>query len=525
MNSYTNTTKIYNYMIDDTLSDILNKEFPQPKNRFQQFLRERGCSFEEFILQELKTKSRMSIPTVSNHISEKSLQKAEKMMKQGHKILHSVPLICHSKKVKGIVDFLVRSDSLHLFFNNVSIPRELRRKKSKFSNMYHYIPIDVKYKSVYIDSESNLRPRKEYNYISGQVYLYAKCLEEMQNCFPTVCYILGRHYKSNDQVYQPLETLAKLDYRHQFTTIPQLVDQALSWIDKCMTEEWKELIEKRQVTCKEMLPNTKSENLTWKKYKIDFARDLNVISQFWHCVQKHNQALFDKGMIDCINVNMNDLNLSQHRKEIVEKMLYSTSLDIPENLFPQLPNEFFVDFEIIPRIWFDNFKSESNELLFMIGIGWFEGDDWKFKLCISDQLNRKCELKIMQGLIDFLPPNSNVYHWGHIEQSMWSRKMKEHSIKTDNNITWINMQHEFQKNQIVLPGFKSFKLKHVGKIFQDNGFFRLQYDEDLDNGLDCVMDSIEYYNTGDEQLGNRLKSYNEMDCQLLGYILKSCRKK
>jgi len=118
-------------------------------------------------------------------------------MKKEYPIIYQGVVRNYSNQTYGVPDILIRSDWLHkLVKTNPVSRREKRKKAPTLGSKYHYIVLDIKFKTLHLKSDGihlrNDGPMKAYK---SQLCIYTEALGEMQGYEPSIAFIMGWKWK------------------------------------------------------------------------------------------------------------------------------------------------------------------------------------------------------------------------------------------------------------------------------------------------------------------------------------------
>jgi uncharacterized protein len=210
----------------------------------------------------------------------------------------------------------------------------------------------------------------------------------------------------------------------------------------------------------------------------------------------------------------------------------------PRKLF-----EFYVDFEYFTNVNVDFDRQwpalDGCEMVYMIGLGWDEAGEWRFKAFVAERESQAHELAMAEDLIAFLErmtggaildgSRTAVYHWTSAEVWQTRRVADRHQLAADHplrRLPWVDLQQVFHDGPAALPGAWDFGLKGVAKALGTlDPAWATQWPADLDAGLHAMVMAWRAYQTADpprsEEIG-LIKRYLEADCcalrQILGWL-------
>lgn len=218
------------------------------------------------------------------------------------------------------------------------------------------------------------------------------------------------------------------------------------------------------------------------------------------------------------------------------------------------PYEFFVDFETYN---IQRFGETDISKLYMIGVGYNESGLWKyncFKFDVPSLSNQEQDYeyklkKIIEDFTNFINSfnilgldideyykNVRLYHWSHIERTLFKKKINLLCLNDKKyNLPWFDLLMVFRnkENPIIIKNCISFKLKDIIKKLNEYDLLSLKWD-DLDDGL---LSSYKAHDIYENQISpfdymhnitvnfkkcelDSIIKYNEIDCKAVSLLLQ-----
>jgi predicted RecB family nuclease len=174
-------------------------------------------------------------------------------------------------------------------------------------------------------------------------------------------------------------------------------------------------------------------------------------------------------------------------------------------------------------------------MIFMIGIGWSESGEWRYKNFTCSKATHEEEHRIMNEFIDFVLERGNpkIYYW-HAEKTFWNSaeakqgQGRELILNNWNNRKWTDLYKLFQEEPIVIKDCFKFGLKSIAKAMRKHGMISTQNESECGNGATAMIRAWKAYSESeDPKNSNEMKDiikYNEFDCKVLWEILTFLRK-
>lgn len=597
--NYISGTEIKNYLLNDPVLDWFEQHYTtsglnnekttrnRKKRRYSEITKERenlsllfeqGNSFEEKVSNFLHEKFENDIITInldnhSNAMTHYNFNKTIDAMMNGVPIIEQAVLFNNQNNTRGIADLVVRSDYLNKIVKRSVLSQDEETYKAPFLNgNYHYRVIDIKWSSMTLCSNGiTIRNEDRYPAYKGQLAIYNNAIGLIQGYIPCQTYILAKSWKidkKNDVKfgYDCFDLLGTIDYNTFDKPFVEKTINAINWKREVKTEGhlWNPFNPHR----KELYPNMCNRNdAPWCKLKQKLADDLSEITQIWYVNQKNRELAHNAGIMSWKDIRCTSkvLGITGDRCEIIDKilninrndniMLEPNLLTLNTNNWQQRePLDFYTDFENINMSLFNritnirNSKSEA-DVIFMIGVGYIQNNEWQYKVFTCNKLTIDYEKTIVTEFINFINEKSleldpekkykpRLFHWTQAEKIVFSHASQRHNNIWDNwqnSVTWIDMYEIFVSEPIVVKGALNFKLKSIGKAMYKLGLITTAWNDEIGDGFVAMMDGIKYYkeienndinninnNTNNNKM-NSIVAYNEVDCKVIWDIVKYLR--
>jgi predicted RecB family nuclease len=489
-------------------------------------------------------------------------------------IVKGVPLIAQAvllhkqSRMRGVADLLVRSD----FVNRLFKRPVLKSSEIKYKNKPYYVVIDIKWTSMTlcVDGET-IRNDNRFKSYKGQLLIYNFLLGKIQNYTPPCAFIMAKNWKV-DSKYDPQEgfscfdLLGKINYKTRDNEYIKKTYDAINWVHNVRNNGLN--YSPLNPSIKEMCVNMSNQNDTqWVSVKKELVKNTKDVTAIWNITHNHRDKTFDKNIKrwDQPDCNSESLGLSDgKRSHIINKILeinkqnqikiYPNKLEnIRDNRFnwqKKFKSDFYIDFETISTSFDENddmdifnSKNDLNQIIFMIGVGYQQDDEFKYEVFKMNELNSDEEKRILIDFKKFIDEkaveldkkekyNTRLFHWSHAEQTMLEKAFERHPslLKMwENHIEWVDLCDIFTSEPIVVKGALCFKLKEIGNALYSSGLIDTYWDSsELSDGLSAMAYGIKYYkkenkNTQDEETFNQIIKYNKVDCKVLWDIVKMLR--
>jgi len=596
-NMWVAATATRNYLLDDGILDVLKTKAStltrinttyQDKyiktignfnpNNFVSSIMQQGVKFEKKVIRMIHKKiGKDKVINIGGDFNPRSQEKylnTVQALNDGWPVIYQGVLRNYSNSTYGIPDLIVRSDYLHKLVKRVPIPKSQKKKKApklqfKNSNKYHYVIIDIKFKTLHLKSDGihlrNDGPMKAYK---SQLCVYNEALGFIQGYQPPATFIMGWKWKYVSKTIEfrgnnCFDRLGRIDYLKSDKEYVKKTSDAINWVLNVRKNSHKWDLSKTPLIHEELYPNMCNRyDHPYHKLKKKFAEDIDEISLVWRCGPKerrlaHKNKIYswkDKRCTpDALGIG------GKYTGKVVSRILEANRSTV-QNIFPRyITNnfanwknnnqlEFFVDFETTCSVFneFDNLPNVDGEsLIFMIGVGYVNSSGtWIFKDFTLDRLDVTGELKICSNFVEYI---NNVmldhdcfeapalYHWSHAETTSWKRACERHIQSSYNwmNLNWVDLLKVFQTEPIGIKGCLNYGLKNVAKTFHKHGYIKTIWD----SGSSCVDGAdaaVCAYRVDKETrkrnvsfrsdpLAQEIIKYNEVDCKVLQEIIQYLR--
>jgi hypothetical protein len=579
-NKMISATKIRNYMLNDPLLDWL-KEYrissldDKPKklatskknvvglkssNMFNEFIMNQGILFEDYIITILKKNHEIiQVAESFQAQDQKKYNDTVELMNSGANIIYQGVLHDTKNNLYGCPDLLVRSDKINSIFGYNIIEQEYEKIYSpNLGQNYYYIVIDIKSSTLQLMANGkNLRNSNSMPAYKAQLYIYNKIVSEIQGFESRYSFILGKkwYYHKNNICYQGsncLNKLGEIDYENIDKEYIQKTNAAIEWIKKLRTkgDTW-HLLPKPSV--EELYPNMKNErDGNFRRIKNELNKKISDVTEVWMCGVKkrriaHENKIFSWKDKDCNAKALNFKNgmvhdtvnqILQINQQNKEKIRVNTLLqDTTWRKCKSDEMEFFIDFETLnSNIGEFESNDDCKNIIFLIGVGWLENNEWKFKKFLCRNFSIQSEYVMLNNFHSFinqkiqsLNKRAGVFlHWTCAEPINYTKALKRHDLNTE--IKFYDLYELFKRNKIVINGALNFSLKTISKSLKKYNFIETIWDSNslCSNGLNAMLLAYKLYKknntvTGKEPVMNDIIKYNEIDCKVLMEILQYLR--
>ncbi len=604
---WNSATSTKNFMMDDTFLDYVKydkksvtKQYPElirsstkQANNPTSFVRnimDLGIEFEDKVIQLLMgDMNPKNIINIHGDVNARSLicyNNTIKAMNDGIPFIYQGVVRNYKNKTYGVPDLIIRSDWLNRFLeNDVYTSAEMkvaasglksklvkfRKKSRRVKPKYHYVIVDVKYKTLSLRSDGkHLRNDGNIKAYKSQLLIYTDALEQMQGYNPGCAFILGSKWKYEScgikhEGNTCFGTMGKIDYKKLDISYIKKTKDALKWLNLVKKEGHKWDLTQRPLPRPELYPNMCNQmDFPYHHVKAKFAEDVDEISLLWYIGPNERRNAHKVGVYTWKDPKCTPevLGMKGQKRPIVLNRILETNRNSIHTIRPKYFEknlgdwkqtksiELFVDFEMNNCVFQDfgglpNFDNKTR--IFMIGAGYIDpvSNVWVYKQFTVDKINANNEKKICSDFLYFVEvlkrkykvSNIPVYHWSKAEVSCWNRAADryQHTVSLlFSNIEWVDLHLIFQGEPVGIKGCLNYSLKTIAKVFHKNNFIKTIWNQDSScvNGADAAVEAYKIQQeceakniifTDHPQTEDIIK-YNEVDCKVLQEMLYYIRK-
>lgn len=567
---WVSATHTYNYMLNDPLVDWLKlkrkrvRQVPKREGGFVQFIKNCGIEFENKLVKYID-ENICPVKYGADRITSATCRKTVQMMNAGYPIIHSAPVRNVQKRTQGIIDLLVRSDIIgRLVDENPLTKAEQTLTAPNLHKPYHYLVIDAKFSTLPLRADGrHLLNSGRYPAYKAQTWIYNEAVGEIQGLTPQYAFILGRRYRytKTDIVYRSnmcLDKLGVIDFKGVDSEYPELATKAIDWVRDVKKNGKNWTID--PPTRDELYPNMCNDAGEWQKEKESIAERLGEITHIWNVGLRHRNYALNSGIRSWRDPNCTtaNINLRGVRAEAIDKILFINRQNevkiLPQHIksnmygWKKSTNEMFVDFETMSDIFsgFENIPEQNNtDMIFMIGVGWEEKGEWKYRSFVCDSATAEEEYRIMNEFYELVRerhfPRLNYWcaenrFWAKAENKQFDLAFAEADQERMDRIRnewkdiddWADLYVLFRSEPIVIKNCFNFGLKNVAKAMYGNGMIQTKLDSQCDSGMTAMVKAWQCYQNKEKPLETDVMKdiikYNEFDCKVLWDIINYLRR-
>jgi hypothetical protein len=586
---WVSATATRNFATDDPLLDWLNlygetkgfrkdKDYDEYDERtdFSRFIMNKGIEFEAAVATHLS--SLIPMYTVLEDGDDRSdpklVNKTIDAMRSGSPLIYQALLSDDKSHTYGFADFLIRSDKLiELFPDSISKEESMLRAPALGNENWHYRVIDAKFTTLGFNVGGDIAiSGSMWGYIL-QIFIYNRALGAMQGYTAPGGYLLGRKWKQriegeNHKGSNCMDRLAYVpaDYNSKSKgQISKVVEEACTWI-RWVRKEGHSWDVVPHPTVSELRPNMGSKaDQPWHLAKAEIDDQLKDLTSLWGVgVKKRNEAnkngilRWDQRNYTSIDVGVTGPKTSQTLNKIITLNRDISVQPVSPILIKNCdqiwredaPLEFYVDFETVSDLN-DDFSmipfSGGQTLIFMIGCGHIENEEWKWSCFITDSLIETSEAEVIdqwlnhmrstQARIGQTDKDPLVFHWSHAEQSTFQTSFNSAANRQPEKKWDIPNWYDFhtlvmKANPVVIRGSLGFGLKQIAKAMKKLGLIETVWGDGPTDGLGAMVGAWFAAKEALESkipmnlvpLMKEIAEYNEVDCRVMFEIIEYLRK-
>jgi hypothetical protein len=546
-------TGIKNYIMDDTIIDVINKNKSEETNiniiredtEENELLEERltiGIQFERDIIDMLIKKFYLDFIKICESYDAKDVNMYNLTlyhMNKGIPIIHQAVLHDPISKIYGSVDLLIRSDWLSKIFVN------FKSNEEDVNSTTHYVAVDIKFHRLQYNSDGKtIRNEGMIKVFKSQLYIYNKALGYMQDYLPRYAYILGRGWlKTNiengntitEKNNNPFDKLGYIDFIQNDKDIMVKSEDALKWLSELRNNTFDETKPKYNHSYPNMHNSTQ---LSGKKRKLSIAEDTNELTLLGYIGVKQRKIALDQGITNYKDPELTGgkLGLTGKTEKIINTLIENQNLDIPIKGTYECPSlkdvEVFLDFEYLY-----SFDDDEN-IPYLCGIGYvdkdivnFDGSSeivcgplWNFEYVLLDDISVESRNKMCQNIIDILEKikATHIYTWSDVDRRLLTNECKKFNLDDKIfDLKWIDMYRFCLTNHINFKGAKGYGLKEIGRVLYELNLTNIKWQKNLSSS--STVGATKHYYKNVKWNPINLLEYNHVDCRMIYEILRNLR--
>ena len=487
-------SSLRNYMIDDPIIDILNKDYKEEKSLFITKILEEGILYETSIINQLRKKYKV---VESNNIIDS--------IKEGVDIIYQ-PYLSYNNTY-GYPDMIVKSSIVNDMLGYDFI------KDIPYPN--HYVVVDIKNCKInLLADKTHIVSNKRMNSIKAQLYVYTMALNKILCINTNIAYVLAPLYIYKDTVYNTFDMFATIDFNNNDKYIQPRIEKAIEWSMNQTDIVYPNMKNPDMMKTKSSLYSDCITSMYYCGYKNQMIAHSNNIYSWKDPRCTASLLGFKEGSKKHTIINrMLDINKSN---DII--YCYGKNDTINDNIDSI---NFYLDIET------------TKDRVFMIGVGYYKRGNWSFRKFIMLKDNNTEEYNIWMQLFDYvnnisMDKNVKFYCWGNYEYTYYKKFTNKHSIVYP--YTFIDLCKYMSEN-IVVKDCLNFKLKTIGPALYKYNLINTTWDitDVCSNGMDARMLAQDIYsnlkdsnpldsNLYKNKTMKKIAIYNEKDCHVVHNI-------
>lgn len=555
------------------------REIKKNKSSFD-YIIDNGYKFENIIFEEIhkkmidKNEIDKLIEISELDINIQYYKTVQCLLTRSHDIILGAVLINNDDKTFGYPDIIVSGYWLNKYISNVQLD------SIKCDRSSYYI-IDIKSSTIKLNSNgAHISNGIQYVGYKSQLYIYTNALNKiLSNDKPqTIAFILGKKYNFtslNKKIsINSFGTLGICDFTYETKigiNFKIIIPKAIEWINE-LDKNWL-TYRLGPINNDNLYPNMKNHyDKSYKKIKKSVAKFNNEITLIWYCGITNRNLAWNAGIKKYNDPNLtakilgfgtnstktNILNSMLKLSHTNQNLLFSKSNNVM-NWQKKEKYEFFVDFEtynydniLDENIDQDYIENLNKQQIYMIGVGYYDNTEYKFKCfitkyssnnninkLINDKINKKCdidsyifcdgELDLIVQFVDFIYYYSEhqacrLIHWSNAEPIIFNKKILDYKLEFKYKLPWYDLLDIFKdsSNPIIIKECFGFGLKEIVNKLNEYSYIKIKW-SDLDDGLlssfiarDIYDNNLIKPSTETDSLSMiDIVEYNYIDCRAL----------
>ena len=583
-------TETRNHVLGDPLLDWLElcgetkgyqRDEPDERTDYGTFVTRKGRQFESAVMRWLRSLDIGEVLDLPASVSAEASANENELafatataMSEGAPIITQGVLCDHQSKTYGSPDLLLRSGIfLWLFPGHLpeSTVADVPAPKLNIGDE-HYVVVDIKYATLHLNAAGMLGNTGSAPAYKAQMFVYNRALAETQGYLPPNSFVLGRGWEMTrrgetarrDNCLDRLGAVAHEGDLTRGTSLRSAADAAVGWVRRLRAEgaQWDALPEP---SVAELRPNSNRDHGRWSEAVKQIAAETDDLTMLYNVGSKGRDNAAQQGitrwrdpMLTPAAAGVNGpttaprlqalLDVNREDGAPVRPVVVETLRD---QWIEPSPAEFYVDFETVNDLddRFDRFPDKGGQpLIFMIGCGHLEGDEWAFECFVADQLTETSEAEIIEKWLQHMAsviaePHVDaaprLIHWSEHEVSSLdgaynSVAQRNPAISSSwQHLEWFDFLSKVVRPEpVVVRGAHGFGLKAMTNALRELGLIDTRWGAGPTDGLGAMVgawwcqQAIEQGGVGcllDLGLMQEIRDYNEVDCKAMMEIVRYLR--
>ncbi len=542
-----------------------------PRTDFQEFVFRKGREFETAVIEHLATiEPLFAIASGAEAVTSlAACRETFEAMRRGAPIIHQGVVRNPENRTYGAADILVRSDVLHRIFPSALSEGEAEVGAPGLNaNDWHYRVVDVKFTGLKLDK--NWHAANDHLEYMIQVFIYNEALGRIQGYLPPTSYLLGRGWSKGTKdcgSTSCMDRLASVPSNHEVRgkLLSSIAAEAVEWMRKIRNEGsgWDPRLGPEANRLRPHVAN--QQNFPWRSAVSRIAEELADVSLAWQVGLPGRELVLAAGIKRWTDPGFDAAVAGIHgtRGIVLDRMLalnrdpegpavspsrISTDIDLWGESHGI---EFFVDFETVNNLNddFANIPEQNGQpLIFMIGCGHIEGDEWQFSCFIAHRLETICEANIIEQWLAHMESVRErvasevarplVFHWSPAETSTMSGALKSARARSPSReSSWVEpnwfdfLNRVIKKEPVIVRGPMGFGLKTVARSLKNHGLIETDWPDGVTDGLGAMVAAwwcadearMQGGSLVDVALMAEVRAYNEVDCRVMMEAVRCLR--
>lgn len=525
-NYWVQSNEVRNYILKDTIIDWLNLYAGENYKRdgvhhMNDIMNSTEKNFKQTVIKNLM--DRFDTVLIGNYNEKFSSFKAQLTideMKKGTPIIINGILHNYDNQTYGIPDLIVRTDYINRICNYKI--NDLDEDNTSYRIVHiKYSTIEVKNGN--ITNSNNLKIYKAESAINNLA------LSNILGNIPTSSFIISRKWKVIDEskkVYHTWQNyIGTIDYDNYDNNILEEANEGIKWMRHLK-------IHGKSIPITSLYPNMcNSIDYPWHNAKKEIAENIGEITLLWNCGYNQRQTLHEHGIYNWKNIKPELIGFTGKKADTLNAIINvnkSNKFIINNNNeCPKYKYMFYIDFETVNEIQYNNENDTIKEMIYMIGIGYIKNNDWISKTFIADKLDIYSERNLINDwfkyIIDLVGNNTfTLCHWSNAEQTMLTKSIKRTGQTLPNNLVWFDLLKYVKDNNIAFKGAFNYGLKSIANACYKNGLIDIKWEDNDVNGAKAMITAWKCHqnlNENEKLIDCRemqeIIKYNEIDFKVL----------
>lgn len=557
---WVSATRLRNHMLDNPLLDWLDmhgslhgfwKDPVDERTCYRTFLFDKGNRFEQAVVDHLHTLDVGEMLSLEGN----DWTETGKVLRSAPAMVLQAPLSHEPSRTYGTADLLVRSDVLHGLFPEAVTAEQAATPCELGIGDRHYVVVDIKYSTLRLRADGAIGHGGSVWAYKGQLLVYTRALASLQGFSSPVAFLLGRGWTQTVEgetlrMGNCMDRLGAADMTDE--TLVRAVRDAADWVRQASSEgaSWSALPPSRE----ELRPNAGADQGPWSTAVTHIVEEGQDLTRLWQVGVAKRKNANRQGVYQWSDPRVSGelFDLRGRRAAVLNSILDANRSGGPpvrprriqaarSQWHPTPPLEFYVDFETVSDA--DDDLSGiplrgGQPLIFMIGCGHVENDQWQYQCWITDQLTPDCEAAIIDAWFDHMDATAarlspdvvpKVMHWSAAETSQletaYTSAAARHPNRSWPSLNWFDLLTRVIKAEpVTIAGAWGFGLKPVTKALARLGLVDVSWGEGPGDGLGAMVGAWwcqQQVNKGlagrlgDLPLMQQIRDYNETDCRAI----------